>query len=330
MLLRTRNGGARMDGDVDAFDESYRISEYLRMLGHKDLISVREGLAARRLVVKRHFLSHYWGGPPRWRLAIRRVNRTRTLPDFVCVGAIKSGTSDLSTYLFQHPSVVPPLTKEIFSDNPEQWRAHYPTTAQKARVQAETGAASTGYFAPWMHHIPLMDAFRATQPDGKVVITLRDPVDRAYSHYKWDLLLGGRRLLMENPYYRTYSDYVRHALALFPATPMPSRSGFPLLQSGIYVRSVAGWRERFGTRSVHVMAAEDFFRDPVETVVDVQRFLGLRSVAPTLHRGAVNVNHLVTPPEDKDARVALAEFYRPWNEELYDLLDRDLGWFRAG
>ncbi|MGA9871439.1 MAG: sulfotransferase domain-containing protein [Rhodococcus sp. (in: high G+C Gram-positive bacteria)] len=312
------------DADTTAFAEPYDISAFhrLHLQDSGNRLSYYAGAARRGL--RYQVLPHYWGNPPAWRLKYRSVVGTRTLPDFACLGAIKSGTSDLSTYLFQHPSIVPPLSKEIFSDKPNSWRAHYPTVAEMDRVRRETGNASTGYFTPWMHHHPLMDNYRATCPDAKIILMLRNPVERAYSHYKWDLFLGGKAQ-SELPYYTTYANYVDMSLDHFPGMPYPSPSGFPLLQTGIYAKSTAKWIDRFGRDRVLVVKAEDFFSDTVATVCGIHEFLGLPPTPPVVHK-AVNQNPLKAPPHDSEARGRLVEFYRPFNDQLYEVLGRDLGW----
>ena len=307
-----------------AFSEPYDISAFhrLQLQGTGNKLGYYAGAVKRGL--RYQVLPHYWGNPPWWRLKHRSLVGSRVLPDFACLGAIKSGTSDLSTYLFQHPSILPPLSKEIFSDRPETWRPHSPTVAEMDTVRADTGHASTGYFTPWMHHHPLMDNYRAACPDAKIILMLRDPVERAYSHYKWDLFLGGRAQ-SRIPYYATYAEYVDMSLDLFPGMPYPSPSGFPLLQTGIYAKSTAKWLDRFGRDRVLVVKSEDFFANPVSTVCSIHEFLGLPPTPPTMHK-AVNQNPLTAPRQDPESRARLAEFYRPFNEELYALLDRDLQW----
>src|SRR5439155_8533156 len=124
----------------------------------------------------------------------------------------------------------------------------------------EHGKVISGYFYPAMHSLPLMDNYRAAQPDAKIVILLRNPVHRAYSQYKSDLFYGSRRV-KGSPYYKTFGDYVSLALDLFPATPAPTASLYQMLQTGIYVKSVQLWLERFGHERIHIVRAEDFFRD---------------------------------------------------------------------
>src|SRR5262249_50668965 len=112
---------------------------------------------------------------------------------------------------------------------------------------------------------------------------------------------------------------------LFPATPLPSRCGFPFLQTGIYVKSVELWRDRFGRENVYILRAEDFFEDIASAVCGIHEFLEIPSLAPEIHE-VVNRNPIPPPPMEEETRQKLVEFYRPWNEKLYTLIDRDMGW----
>ena len=60
-------------------------------------------------------------------------------------------------------------------------------------------------------------------------------------------------------------------------------------------------------------------------VCGIHEFLGLTPIKPEIHQIA-NQNSIKAPPFDKEAREKLKAFYRPWNEKLYALLDRDMGW----
>ena len=284
------------------------------------------GTLARRInwKLRYQFLAHYHAAAPRWRVRLRAFGGERILPYFACVGPIKSGTSDLAAYLFQHPCIMPPLSKELRSVNPRDWRPYYPTVREKARVEQEHGTALSGYFTPAINSLQLVDSYRAARPKAKIILILRNPVDRVYSHYKWDLLLGGKRLT-RSPYYRTFADYTNLAIDLFPATQIPSPTGGQLLHAGIYAQSVAVWLDRFGRENVHILRAEDFFHDIESTVCEIHEFLGIPPMKPELHE-IVNQNPVKAPPMDEETRRKLGAFYRPWNERLYALIGRDLEW----
>ncbi|MEV5837500.1 sulfotransferase domain-containing protein [Nocardia sp. NPDC052112] len=271
-------------------------------------------------------LPHYFGRVPPVRLWLRRFGGPRVLPDFACVGALKSGTTDLASYLMQHPSILAPLTKEIGHGYTQLWGPYFPTEREKAEVLRCTGRALAGYFDPALHDLLLIDNYRAVRPDAKILMMLRDPVERAYSHYKWDLFLSSNDGLRVMPYGKTYADYVGYALEMFPApSPPTTLPSMPVLGTGVYVNAVARWLEAFGKDNVHIVTAEDFFADISKTVCGVHEFLGLPAVEP-VHHHVLNRNPLEIPEPDADSVARLREFYRPWNEKLFEVIGCDLGW----
>src|SRR3569833_1385117 len=140
------------------------------------------------------FLPHYFTQPPKWSLFLRSLQGPRTLPDFACIGTIKGGSTDLAAYLLQHPCILPPLSKEVSDVFSDAWPAYYPTVRERERLRARLGSALTGTFTPALHSVAYLDSLSDACPQAKVVILLRDPVTRAYSHYKWTLFMGGKRV----------------------------------------------------------------------------------------------------------------------------------------
>ena len=261
---------------------------------------------------------------PRWRLRLRALAKDRTLPDFACVGPIKSGTTDLSSYLFQHPCILPPLSKEIFSINPKEWPPYYPTDRERERITSLHGKALSGYFYPALHNSLLVDNYKAAKPDAKIVLVLRNPVDRAFSHYKWDMFTGNKGLTSRS-YYSSFTTYIDQALKLFPAPNVHSACGWPILQTGIYANSVGLWIDRFGQDNCHVLRAEDFFADTASSVCGIHEFLGIPAIKPEIFP-VVHENPITFPPMEDETRAKLMSFYEPWNQQLYQLLGRDMGW----
>lgn len=311
--------------DISKLTIGYDLLTQMRMQRFEDRSPLVKFARTAAITLRWHFLDHYWGFPPKWKVTLRGLNaRNRVLPDFACVGAIKSGTSDLANNLMAHPSVAIPLVKEIATDHVPSWPVFYPTRQHMERVATLTGAARTGYFTPLLTNTSLPAAYHQARPDAKIVLILRDPVERAYSHYKWDLLLGGPTFAARYSHVRSYRDYVTNAIESFPLTA-PSAITLPFLQSGVYVKPVQLWLKHFGHENVHIVRAEDYFAHPAEILGGIYRFLGLADVEFRPHP-RVNENPLQTPPEDEDARELLARFYRPWNRELETILGRDLNW----
>ena len=171
-------------------------------------------------------------------------------PDFLLIGAQKSGTSWLWEMLGQHPETDLPPTKEIhyfgssehYAKGPEWYYAHFEGLDQRRLC----GEASTSYLFDrvpfWFNesrqieYDPTLSALPALVhteiPDAKVIAVLRDPVHRALSAYRhWmkkgnlSPLAGLRRTAVEHPRLRIleYGQYCRHLRAwrdVFPSNQM--------------------------------------------------------------------------------------------------------------
>lgn len=304
--------------------QSYEDIRYYRELRRGQLGALEVPKLVARWV-SFQFLPHYFGGTPRWRVLLRRLSPDRTLPDFALLGPIKSGSSDLASYVLQHPSVVPPLTKELYTLDPHEWLPHYPTAREKARIARQHGKAISGYFATWLHNAELVEVLHAVRPEARIILLLRNPIDRFYSQYKWEILLAGKNAA-HIPHLASLETCVRMAVERFPHTQMPSVVGPPLIGSGIYFGSVKLWRDRFGPERVLVLKAEDFFADPLSTLATIHDFLELPRIAPELAGEIINRNDVEVAPMDAQSRQRLADFYAPYNQKLYELIGRDFGW----
>jgi hypothetical protein len=171
----------------------------------------------------------------------------------------------------------------------------------------------------------LMNKLYQANPQSKIVITLRDPVARAYSQWKWEVFLGGESL-KKNRYFETFQKYIERALDLFPSISMETKCGFPLLQTGIYHKAVEKWIERFGRENVLVMDASEYFSDRQSTLKNIQRFLDLPVVNIPEYGKKANENPIKLPPPEQEIKSTLAEFYKPYNQELFDLIGTEFNW----
>lgn len=277
--------------------------------------------------VEYQFLPYYFSDVPSWRLGLRRLGGKRVLPDFAMIGPVKSASSDLVTHMLLHPNVLAPLAKEILSPDPESWRPYYPTVREMDAVRQLHGKAITGFLAPYMHWMRLAHNFKTTCPDAKIIITLRDPAKRAYSHWKWELFLGGRNI-EKLAYFMNFSDYVRSSLENFPL-PADTVCGLPMLHSGIYANAVAMWVKLFGQANVLVLDVNDYFRDRQETLGQICDFLQIPHAHILENEGRINENPLELPPPTEEASDSLARFYEPFNDQLFEIIKKRFDWGTA-
>jgi hypothetical protein len=290
-------------------------------------------LEALPLRAKRQFRSYYFFNPPKWRVWARTLGSSqRMAPSFASIGAVRSGTSFLSSYIFQHPHVVLPLSKEIsFTETMRELMAHFPTLAAQRAAERRNGGAITGYCTPVMPNPLWIFLAKSMFPDMRIICVLRDPVERTFSHWRWDQKRFSRK--MQDPHWKGFPDFetlIKTEMATIRGGGMEphafsgARAGY--LRHSIYAPFLRLLFEKFGRDRVFIVDAAEFFRDPRSTAKKIYAFLGLPEVEPL-----VIEEQNPGPPGtlDHGVRENLAAFFQPYNEELYALLDRDFGWGAA-
>lgn len=271
-------------------------------------------------------------------VAFRRVlglltSDLRSLPDFIIIGAQRCGTTSLYNYLSQHGAIHPSFPKEIhyftnhYSRGLKWYRSHYPLTRKTHYAGRTQGHGSlTGEATPYciIHpHAPRRIA--ETAPEARLIALLRNPVNRAYSHYHYEVAMGAENLsfeaaieaeaervsgelprLLKDRQYRSFS-YQHHTY----------------LARGIYVDQLRKWKHFRDRDQMLVLQSEDFYRDPTTILNRVTEFLGLQEWHYSQFR---KHNHARYPPMEHGTRTHLEAYYRPYNQKLYDDLGIDFGW----
>jgi hypothetical protein len=254
---------------------------------------------------------------------IRKFGGMRTLPDFCVIGPAKCGTSDLAVSLMLHPNVMTPFIKEVWDTDPQSWRTAYPTERCVRRHAERHGIALSPFLSPCLHSFDIAYNLSQLDRNTKVVISLRNPVDRAFSDWKWTLLQTDKRLAETIPFLSTFPAYIDKALEIFPAVALPTAN---VLHEGIYSKAVKHWLQCFGSDGVMVLNVADYFRDRDEYLRSVQEFVGLPYVATPAFDTKINENPISTVPPDEETMDRLRQFYRPYNDQLWNVLGRQFAW----
>ena len=119
------------------------------------------------------------------------TSHLRGLPDFVIIGAQKSGTTSLYDFVVRHPDIAPAAKKEMhyFSRRyglGELWyRSNFPTNLSRRNFYKKTNQRRlSGEASPTYIFYPAVPSrMKKILPDVKLIVLLRNPVDRAYSQY---------------------------------------------------------------------------------------------------------------------------------------------------
>jgi hypothetical protein len=252
-----------------------------------------------------------------------RTGQPRALPNAVILGAMKSGTSSLHNYLVQHPGVIEPLRKEVhyFDMNFERGEAWY--RAHFGRVgEPGLNLDSSPYY---LFHPAVPQRLATLLPEARLIVLLRDPVRRAYSHY-WHERDKGRETLSFEDAIAAEAERLgdsQQRLADGTLERSPEHQHFSYLARGRYAEQLERWfavvpRERF-----LVLRFEDLARDPLGVLNVTLDVMGLPCVA-SVSLEARNTRRY--PPLAEATAARLREHFEPHNRRLEALLSRTLGW----
>ena len=253
----------------------------------------------------------------------RATSFARPLPDFLILGAQKGGTTALYAYLRWHPEITGPSWKEVsyfdrhYRRGASWYRGHFPIGAGDRLV----GEASPGY----LFHPLAPERVRATVPEAKLIALLRDPVDRALSHYHHEVALGREPLSFEEAIEaepeRTRGEEQR--LVREPGYFSRPWWDYTYLARGRYAEQLERWFAVFPREQLLVLPSEELAADPGQAYGRVLEFL---EAPPHELDSYPRVYQQEYPEVHPDTRRKLAEYFAEPNRQLYELLGRNLGW----
>ena len=270
--------------------------------------------------------------PPRpcdvgfWRIATAPLRRW---PDFLVIGAQRGGTTSLYEYLCRHPEIAAASEKEVhyfdfqLRRGSAWYRAHFPLRLPFARRRL-TGEATPFYLV----HPQAPRAVRALLPSVRLIVLLRDPVERAHSHYRLQkrmkierlptfeaaLEAEPARLAGQHEKILRGNDYYSYEF-----------NHYGYVARGIYQPQIAAWLEHFPREQILILPSETFYARPAEVFARVCDFLGLGCPA-FLRDDPPNLNHEPGEPMADATRCRLREYFAPHNASLARFLGQDFPW----
>jgi len=256
--------------------------------------------------------------------------KQRMFPDFIIVGSQRSGTTSLYHYLTDHPQINAAVVKEIhFFDLAYQkglnwYRGNFPwLPAKNGESGMLTGEASPYYiFHP---HAPARIA--RYFPAMKIIVLMRNPVDRAYSHYQNEVKLGFERLSFEEAVEQENSRINGEIEIMLRDEKYNSfnHRHYSYVSRGIYVEQLKNLMKSFPREQVHFIRSEDFFASPQKVLSQVLDFLSL----PDWKYPDFKVhNRLQYAGMRQETRDRLSAYFEPFNLALNKYLGMDFGWNR--
>jgi len=226
------------------------------------------------------------------------------LPNILVAGVPKAGTNSLFAYLAQHPEICPADEKEVgFFNyyNPRRHSGEPPPVESYMRHFAHCGQQRYAVEATPTYSYggaPVIEAVRSVLGRPRIIISLRNPVDRLWSAYAFQRTLGNITGLQSfDEYLSACEQRRRDGADLVPGDHLHG------LYIGYYADYIGGWLEAFGDE-LRIVFADELARDPAGVVDGLFRWLDLDPTVAT----AVDLAPRNTTKHARSPRVAKLVF----------------------
>jgi len=262
----------------------------------------------------------------------RATSPLRALPDFVIAGAQKCGTSSMHQYFVQHPRLLAASVKEVhffdggldpkwdkYAEGESLYRSYFPLRATVRRAAALCFEASPNYiFSPLA-----AERMARMLPDARFVILLRDPVERAISHYFHEVRRGRETKDIDTAF-ALEEERLAHAYATGEYKD-PRFINLSYTARGRYAGQLEHLFRHVARDRVLVLEAETFFESPMAVMKEVLDFVGMEAFPhPIDIRPTGTGGNKASVPEG--LRERLKDHFAGPNRALTTLLGRSFSW----
>jgi hypothetical protein len=255
----------------------------------------------------------------------------RVLPSFIIIGAQKSGTTSLFDYLSQHPQILPSSSKEVhyfdgglnpdvdtFKKGESWYRSHFPLERNADNNQIAFEASPLYIFNPLAPQ-----RISKLIPEVKLIAILRNPVERAISHYFHEKRMGREPLpIMEA--LEKEEDRLNKVIAK-QDYKTNEYIHYSYKTRGLYDEQLIRYSNYFSMRNILVINSENLFTQPSYALRRIFEFVGVYEdfKVNDLEPRNIGTNKMKVDP---DVYEYLTDYFRPHNQRLYDLIEQRFSW----
>lgn len=257
--------------------------------------------------------------------------RIRMRPDFILVGAQRCGTTSLFRALLAHPLVQPPVFHKginyfdlNYHRGQDWYYGHFPVE-RVARLRTSGVPVTFEASGYYMYHPLAPERMARELPSARLLMMVRDPVERAYSAHRHELARGfetedfERALELEDE--RLVGEVER--IRADPRYESHSHRHHSYRQRGHYAEQLAHLRGLYSDEQVLVVESERFFTEPHSEYARILEFLGLPSFEPERFD---RWNGRPRSPMAETTREQLRRHFAPHDEALADLIGHRPRW----
>lgn len=257
------------------------------------------------------------------RLTRQRARGNQVLPSVLVVGAQRSGTTSLHRALIQHPQIQGPgQGKGVhyfdleFGRGDEWYLGRFPVCAPGVHL-IET--------SPYYAFHPLVPARVArTLPNASIVLLIRDPVERAYSHFFHETNRGFETLGFEEALDAESSRLARsdEIFAADEFAVVAEHVHHSYLARGRYAEQIVRWMACVSPGRMLVLDADRLFRDPKNAIRTLADFLDI----DLKQLDFPHANFYPRPELSASVKSYLTAYFEPFDAQLKPLVGWDPSW----
>ncbi len=262
----------------------------------------------------------------------------RADPDYLVIGTKRGGTTSMAKWLLEHPDVAPLFpARETrkgtyyfdvnFGRGDAWYKSHFPTRASlNLRAKRKGRPVLVGEATPYYLHSPHA-ANRAVEavPNAKIIVLLRDPIARAFSHWtertrnnvetlSFEEALAAEPGRLEGEEDKMLAD---------PSYVSFAHQHFSYIDQGRYARGLRRWMQAFPPEQLLIIRSEDMYENPGKIFGQTLEFLGLPAYEPQAFSAW---NMKPKDPVSAEATALLRQALADDVVELEDLLGRSMEW----
>lgn len=232
---------------------------------------------------------------------MKKTNQNK--PTFLGLGVEKAATSWIFACLYEHPQICIPIKEVDFFSDIKKWEKGFEFYQKQFSERCSNFLISGEFSTSYFYHPEVADRINRYLPNIKLLVCLRNPVDRAYSNYRNDIMAGTIEKTLSFRDALKVKDYY--------------------LGQGHYKRQFAKYFENFSKDQFHIMVYEDIVERPQKIIQNLFRFLEVDDTfIPTSLTKKINVSR--TPGnvqlEGATNRIAALLHESKWGNRLWWLL----------
>ena len=254
----------------------------------------------------------------------------RVLPDFLVIGAKRCGTTSLFYHLPEHPCISksPHDNMGFFNDNfhlgVNWYKSFFPTIFTRNKIKSEFGKfLAFDVTTTYMEEESTANNVYQIKPNMKIIVILRNPVDRAYSQYHLNLREKAEKRSFEDAMEENMNELNKESYERYEIKPKFSVEENNYLKKGLYAQQLRHWLNIFPMESMLILSTEEFESNQQVIYNKIFEFLNISQFevknTEKMEKGSY-------PQMKSETRSLLLDYFRSYNKELFRLIDKKFDW----